>query len=611
VKPYFEDAYTTLYQDDALNVLAQLEHESVQVCVTSPPYWGLRKYSGEQERIWGGDPDCPNHWGLESGNAQGETYVGKRRWQHEGVSRQETPEEWVQQGGAAYKDGKVRWQHQESNPDAYKVWDENKTGINQSATCARCGAWRGAFGLEPTVEMYVEHTVEFLRAIRRVLRADGVVFWNIGDSYAGSRKGMAGGNAYAGPNQATNPGSVGLPVQDWRGLKSKDLVLMPFRVALAAQGYVTVQAEQMWELAAYLDEAADIEDWEMVRLAANTLRVWAWGERLAKADNWWARSVIVWSKPNPMPESVTDRPTDAYEFILMLAKSGRYYWDQEAVREPMLKGASGSTFTEGKTGEMGFGRVSQQERADNGAARNLRNVWTFPTQPFGMEMCKACKQVYPAAEYGRLNAGKAPACVAESVEGEKCGSPITWLADDAHWVCESCGSVYTNAEAKRLPRVKTCHCGAEGWLSHFATFPEELVKQCVKAATSERGCCPQCGTPWVRVVEKPNPPKDALTNRRAPTDGLIKGVRQDGIMAGSGQKMWHWLEEHPSMTIGWQPSCSCDAGEPIPSTVLDPFTGSGTTNWVAKKMGRKSIGIELSEDYCRLAVERLRQGVLI
>jgi len=137
------------------------------------------------------------------------------------------------------------------------------------STCRLCGAWRGAFGLEPTVEMYVQHTVEILREVRRVLRTDGVCFWNVGDS-----------------------------------MREKQLCLIPDRVRIAAQ-----------------------------------------------ADGWWVRSKIIWVKPNPMPESVRDRPTDAYEDILMLTKSDRYCWDQHATMEPTN---------------------------DQKGTRNPRNVWTFP-----------------------------------------------------------------------------------------------------------------------------------------------------------------------------------------------------------------------------------------
>jgi DNA modification methylase len=169
-------------------------------------------------------------------------------------------------------------------------------------TCLRCDAWRGAFGLEPTVEMYVQHTVEVLREIRRVLRPDGVVWWNIGDSYA--------------------KGGI--------GIKAKNLCLIPDRVRIAAQ-----------------------------------------------EDGWYVRSNIIWNKPNPMPESVRDRPTDAYEDIIMLTKSGSYCWDQHATMEP-------TNDLKTKPRRFRNGDASQTLRNDEGnsyqprGTRNPRNVWTFP-----------------------------------------------------------------------------------------------------------------------------------------------------------------------------------------------------------------------------------------
>lgn len=266
------------------------------------------------------------------------------------------------------------------------------------------------FGLEPTIEGYIEHTVQVLREIKRVLRPDGVCFWNIGDSYAGS-----GNDASTNPNVLKNAKEVynigKQPKRDLTGgVKAKDLCLIPFRVALAAQ-----------------------------------------------ADGWWVRSDIIWNKPNPMPESVTDRPTDAYEHIFMFTKSAKYYWDIEAVREA--------------NAECSIERVKYQfntkyhvdERAVNSrpdgdmsqfvnpAGRNIRNVWTFPTRGY--------------------------------------------------------------KEA------------------HFAVFPEALPEKCIKAATKEG------------------------------------------------------------------------------DTVLDPFAGSGTTLWVAKRLGRKAIGYELSEKYCQLIQKRNSQQV--
>lgn len=458
-----------------------LADESVQCIVTSPPYWGLRKYAGEQELIWSNPQflsalDCAHEWADESiENRDIRTGLGLAEWSKANAR------------GGGLKPAKV---------GSFTV---------HRGTCARCGAWRGAYGLEPMVDMYVAHTVLILRELRRVLRKDAVLFWNLGDSYHGSWQNYGGGNRGAGKQRLIVKGStVQNPVweglEDWRppgsftqpGLKPKDLVLMPARVALAAQ-----------------------------------------------ADGWWVRSVIVWAKPNPMPESVTDRPTDAYEHILMLTKSAGYFWDAEAVREP----AGDNTHSRGN----GDGGPKARDRAEEGtfegwcdgtrevlASRNLRNVWTFPTQPFS---------------------------------------------------------------------------GA-----HFATFPEELPRRCILAATSAKGACRFCGTPWERVVE---------TATRFESGSGCAGHKPHGKYAGSEQaesgaydiRMGPVVD---SRTIGWRPGCKCRGqhGRTSPQLVLDPFGGSGTTGRVAIELNRRAVLLDLAYarateadrekecDYAALARER-------
>jgi DNA modification methylase len=191
----------------------------------------------------------------------------------------------------------------------------------------------GQIGLEQTPEEYVEKMVAVFREVRRVLKDHGTVWLNIGDSYAGSSG--SGGKT---EKQSTNVGSFhdgGPRMGD--GLKPKDLVGIPWRVAFALQ-----------------------------------------------ADGWWLRSDIIWSKPNPMPESVTDRPTKAHEYIFLLAKSARYYYDAEAIRESadtawkfdqkdrvQRVAATGGAIS-GGTGD----------RVSGSAFRNKRSVWTVTTKPF-------------------------------------------------------------------------------------------------------------------------------------------------------------------------------------------------------------------------------------
>jgi DNA modification methylase len=308
-----------LLQADARSL--PIPDESVQCIVTSPPYWGLRKYSGEQESVWGGHPKidfaslqpipCPHQWesttlpGISGGQNQGD---------------------------------------KSDNPNGAT---NRPVPAHVSGSCVRCGAWRGAFGLEPTIEMYIEHTVTILRELRRVLRPDGVLFWNIGDSYAGggNYRGMTSENTLS-DKQASNRGArgvnqeLGASREKLTGsLKPKDLCLIPARVAIAAQ-----------------------------------------------SDGWWVRSMIVWAKPNPMPESFTDRPTDAYEYIIMLTKSERYFWDADAVSQPATH-AGKFVQTNGNEGmDGGYDGHRTRDGFRRGVTvaqkRNLRNVWNFPTQPY-------------------------------------------------------------------------------------------------------------------------------------------------------------------------------------------------------------------------------------
>ena len=186
----------------------------------------------------------------------------------------------------------------------------------------------GQIGLEDTPAAFVAVMVEVFREVRRVLRDDGTLFLNLGDSYNGS--GPSGGAG----KQYTNAGSQGTTVKAVPGLKPKDLIGIPWRVAFALQ-----------------------------------------------ADGWYLRQDIIWAKPNPMPESVTDRCTKAHEYLFLLTKSAKYHYDAAAIAEDAIKGASGSRFDAGKTALHQLGRASDEPRVES-TTRNRRSVWTVATQPF-------------------------------------------------------------------------------------------------------------------------------------------------------------------------------------------------------------------------------------
>jgi hypothetical protein len=144
---------------------------------------------------------------------------------------------------------------------------------------------------------------------------------------------------------------------------------------------------------------------------------------------------------------------------------------------------------------------------------------------------------------------------------------------------------------------------------HFAAFPEKLPEICIKAATSEVGCCSKCGAPWERVLDK----KPSAFNIRVRDTKAGRATPEEGYKA-TQDEIDNYPGNHPDpgyrQTIGWQPTCKCKSSR-IPSTVLDPFAGACTTLYVAKKLNRYAAGYDTSLEYCHLGADRCRQQVLL
>jgi DNA modification methylase len=304
MQPFFQTPQVTLYNGHVIEVLRSLPAESVDCIVTSPPYYGLRDY-GSSHQTWGGDPECKHEWGdrQESHSIREETQHGKTR----------TTKRFY---GAESR--KFNGNHQKHSVKCY---------------CVKCGAWLGEYGQEPTLKEYIDHTVLIFDELWRVLKPTGTAWLNLGDSYCGSWENYAptgqGGQRFKKTERFDRKAYQ-------EGLKPKDLMLVPHRVAIALQD-----------------------------------------------AGWWVRNDNIWRKPNPMPGSQKDRCTRNHEYVFQLAKSEKYWFDSDAVKEPATSGFNGSSFTKEKTRKAceHLAPVGKGDRTDDGM-RTKRTVWDISTVPY-------------------------------------------------------------------------------------------------------------------------------------------------------------------------------------------------------------------------------------
>ena len=441
----------SLLLGNCLDVLSTLPESSVQCCVTSPPYWGLRDYGTAK---WeGGDAECD----------------------HQGK-----PMRTKAQINANCSDGR-----DVKNATAKQFYKN---------ICGKCGATRidNQFGLEETPVAYVENMVAVFREVRRVLRDDGTLWLNLGDSYSG----VAGSSINKERSKTINFATLPKRKDLEGGLKHKDLAGIPWRVAFALQ-----------------------------------------------ADGWWLRQDIILHKPNPMPESVTDRCTKAHEYIFLLTKSARYYYDNEAVKErgAMVAGDSAGSSQRDTQETHGLGggnsginlakqKLAAELQEKGYSTRNKRSVWTVTTKPFrGAHFATFPPDlIEPCILAGTSENGQCP----------KCGK--SWKR-----IMEKIGvSTYEKMGGKN---------------GGYKKMREESMRR------GETG----------------------VGDTRDSNGNIV------------------WYEATPKKFVGWQPDCACGL-YPIASVVLDPFSGAGTTGLVAVQHGRRYIGIELNPDYLEMSRKRIQ-----
>lgn len=320
-------------------------------------------------------------------------------------------------------------------------------------------------GKEETLPEYISKLVEVFEEVRRVLKDSGTFWLNIGDSYAGSGKGRnLDGSTHTSDLISSPKKSVWGNIKSGHipsGIKRKELMNVPHRLVIA------------------LSDAG-----------------------------WYHRQTIIWAKATSgeiregscMPESVNDRLNQSFEYIFLLTKKDKYYFDSYAIKEPLS-----SSTTKGSNG-----------------TGNMRSVWRINLQP-----------------------------------------------------------------------------GSNG--QHIAGFPEKIPYYCIKAGSSEKGCCVECGKPYKRILEK----NGTINHSYAP--GSRDYHKLETAKGKHGSTSSFLTDESVQWKhIGWQKTCNCESNEISPSLILDPFMGSGTVAVVALKEQRDFYGIELNPESQKFAMERIK-----
>ena len=416
-KRYRSDMAVRILQGDVRAMLATLEPESVQTVCTSPPYWGLRSY-GTEPQVWGGNHEHEHEWEMGTRAIIDASSGAGTHWQNAGLGGSRT-------AGTIY-------------PDAVERAAARRT-TTEVGLCP-CGAWLGELGNEPTPELFVQHMVEVFRAVWRVLRKDGTLWLNLGFSYAGSGKG---------PSNNLQPEASQIGASNWNrsmlnhgrglsgdndavlsqrraptttGYKPKDLIPVPFLVAMALQ-----------------------------------------------QDGWYWRSIIAWAKKAPMPESVTDRPTSAWEPVLLMSKSRTYYYDADAVREESIRAGTipgGNYTTTGADPMVNAGWANGTVPSH----RNLRNVWLLGPEPF------------PQSHFATFPTEVPRRCIlagtSEKGQCPQCGAP---------W--ERVVEVEQIAKARNVAPIKYAG-GADG--ERAGAWTASMAEQTRRSATT-LGWRPTCG----------------------------------------------------------------------------------------------------------------------
>ena len=392
------------------------------------------------------------------------------------------------------------------------------------------GGEENQIGQEQTPEEYIENLVEVFRSVRDVLTDDGTLWVNIGDSYYNYRPGK--GQSY--PKQSVSKTKQDLPQQcnkrgnKLEGLKEKDLIGIPWMFAFAM-----------------------------------------------RADGWYLRQDIIWHKPNPMPESVRDRCTKSHEYIFLFSKNRKYYYDNEAIKEPVKQDWGTRNRDNGKYHNEGTGLQPHSGLTKSYTTKNKRSVWLVPDKSHG----KYETQENEAKHRQGIHANRGDNLVAVRSKLPKQKELVEFLRSKT--------KAKILAEKTDIPLTK---------IEHWFRF-------------DEGGFAYPSIEDWKKVrdhIDDFNVMDEALTYYELKTDEVVvsdkKNKRSVWTVTTKPYKGAHFACFPPDLI---EPCIK--AGSEEGDIVLDPFMGSGTTAVVSKSLGRHYLGCELHEDYGKLIQKRLSE----
>lgn len=424
----------------------------------------------------------------------------------------------------------------------------------------------GQIGLEKTLVEYTDALLLVFNEVYRVLKDDGTLWLNLGDSY------------YAGGWECKRQNKIGSGSMDPKerssgksrkidGLKIKDLVGVPWMIAFALRN-----------------------------------------------AGWYLRQDIIWSKPNPMPESVTDRCTKAHEYIFLLSKSQRYYCDMDAIREPVAEETIKRLSQSNIENQHGSDRAHAGAR-QNGPMKPAVRGQNYDRKPRGWDDSTGDGRHGTIHKNGREQT--APR-IHGNKPGRSDGGKITQRDRFARTGPVGREVIPGQTAAQHRPeREDKPPDGMRNkrsvWTipteafkdAHFATYPVKLIQPCILAGTSEKGNCAKCGKPWKRKTEK----VIGVSKACPKTQSAHKARGGKGAPTGTVGKSGSDRVDGYKKTIGWVASCGCGCGT-VPAIVLDPFSGSGTTAHRSEQLGRKFVAIELNPDYLKIDLKRRSQTII-